>query len=849
MKTLFGIALLVALPALAAEDPILWPEAQRAFFQDGPGLLLTPEQREELLSLDEAGRDAFIERFLADPVPETEVNELRQGIELRRRLAFAQLSPIDARGQLLFLQGPPAEKRVIDCGNAFKPLEIWIYGAVPNQRRLVLYQSAPEEPFRLWLPMDSKRALYTEQMGNWLDQWETLGIGGKRIDRFFCPESVLVDEATGIDGLRGQVLASAGGVNRRSDGKIQEQPYAAFRWARPQDRARFLARPDDLVAWARAAAATRLAPPPPRLALESLDLDFPDKQGQRLVTRILVALAPPGQEGGVAVSAEDGKDRVKLMVEGTIEREGQAFEEFRMRFRLPPPEGDGLVALLLERRLRPGQPFLLRMKVRDEASGAEARVARGFLVPEKPEARLARASTLSAAQGEMIPLTLAGKDSLILVPPIDEVVLGTWRAEAMVNGERIVKVVFLVDGEPQLSRTKPPYSAEVRLAPVPREQVVKVEGYDEAGELVTSDEVVINQTRGAFRVMITEPAERAKIGRRVQVRAEVAVPDENRVELVELRINDRTVTTLSAPPWQAEVDMPDDPIVHLTVVAQLDDGRRTEAVRFLRAPENLEHVDVNLVELFATVTDGGGLVRGLTAGDFEVLESGKPQTVSRFELVENLPLTLGFVIDTSTSMASSLVEAQRAADGFLRKLKPKDRAFAVGFATRPYLSMPPTDDLEAVSQSLEGMRSAGATALYDGLITALYYFRGFRGQRALILLSDGEDTASNTPWARALEYAQRSGVAIYAIGLNVPALSFEVRGHLSNLSETTGGKAYYVERAEELAEVYGEIERELRSRYYLAYESERSADEYGYRPIEVRVKRGGKVRTARGYYP
>jgi Ca-activated chloride channel family protein len=272
-------------------------------------------------------------------------------------------------------------------------------------------------------------------------------------------------------------------------------------------------------------------------------------------------------------------------------------------------------------------------------------------------------------------------------------------------------------------------------------------------------------------------------------------------------------------------------------------------VRFLRAPENLEHVDVNLVELFATVTDGGNLVRGLVAADFEVLESGKPQAISRFELVENLPLTLGFVIDTSTSMASSLVEAQRAADGFLRKLKPKDRAFGVGFSTRPYLAMPPTDDLEAVSQSLEGMRSAGATALYDGVITSLYYFRGFRGQRALILLSDGEDTASNTPWERTLEYAQRSGVAIYAIGLNVPALSFEVRNHLSSLSETTGGKAYFVERAEELAEIYGEIERELRSRYYLAYESDRSADEYGYRPVEVRVKRGGKVRTARGYYP
>lgn len=849
LRGILGAALLAAAPTLAADDPILWPEPQRAFLQDGPGLLLTKEQEAELLTLDEAGRDTFIERFLADPIPETPVNELREGIELRKRLAFEEHSPSDARGHLLFLQGPPAEKLVIDCGNAFKPLEIWTYGAVPNQRRLILFRPSPDEPFRLWLPIDSKRALYTDQMAGWLDQWETLGIGGKRIDRHACPTSLQVDEATGIDGLRGKVVASAGGINRRSDGNIQEQPYAAFRWSRPRNRANFLVRPADLAAWARAAMATRLGPPPPRLALESLDLDFPDKQGQRLVTRILVGLAPPGADGGVALVNEDGKDRIKLTVEGTIEREGQSFEEFRMRFRLPRPDADGLVALLLERRLRPEQPFLLRMKVRDEVSGAETRVARGFLVPEKPEARLARASTLSAAQGEMIPLTLAGKDSLILVPPIDEVVLGTWRADAMVNGDRIVKVVFLVDGEAQFSRAKPPYSAEVRLASAPREQVVKVEGYDEAGELVASDEVMINQTRGAFRVMITEPAEGARIGRRVKVRAEVAVPDENRVELVELKVNDRTVTTLSAPPWQADVDVPDEPIVHLTVLAQLDDGRRTETVRFLRAPENLEQVDVNLVELFATVTDGGNLVRGLSAGDFEVLESGKPQTVSRFEMVENLPLTLGFVIDTSTSMASSLVEAQRAADGFLRKLKAKDRAFGVGFSTRPYLAMPPTDDLEAVSESLEGMRAAGRTALYDGLITALYYFRGYRGQRALILLTDGEDTGSNTPWQRALEYAQRSGVAIYAIGLNVPVLSFEVRGQLSTLSESTGGKVYFVERAEELAEIYGEIEHELRSRYYLAYESEKPADEYGYRPVEVRVKRGGKVRTARGYYP
>ncbi|HET9226411.1 MAG TPA: hypothetical protein VFR31_07070, partial [Thermoanaerobaculia bacterium] len=256
---------MIASPVIA-EDPVLWPETQRAFLQDGPGLLLSPEQREELLSLDPAGRDAFIERFLT-------VNELHEAIELRKRLAFEEFSPVDARGQLLFLQGPPAAKLVIDCGNAFKPLEIWTYGAVPSQRRLILYRPSPDEPFRLWLPIDSKKALYTNEMASWLDQWESLGIGGKRIDRHVCPDSMEVDAVTGIDGLRGKVVLSAGGINQRSDGNIQEQPYAAVRWSRPQDRASFLARPADLAAWAKAAAATRLAPPPPRLAVESLDVD------------------------------------------------------------------------------------------------------------------------------------------------------------------------------------------------------------------------------------------------------------------------------------------------------------------------------------------------------------------------------------------------------------------------------------------------------------------------------------------------------------------------------------------------------------------------------------------------
>lgn len=828
---LVGAALLAA-PASAQEttDPVLWPEAQRAFFQDGPGLLLTGDQRQELRSLDEAGREAFIQRFLADPLPATEVDELIEGIERRRRLAFADLPPMDARAQLVFLLGPPRDKLIVDCGSTFRPLEFWTYGAPPSQRQFVLYQPSADEPFRIWLPIDSKAALYTREMARWLEQWESLGMGGKRIDRRFCPISEQVDALTGTDGLRG----------RPEEREAREE--AAYRWVRPQDRASVLARPADLAAWAREAAATRVGPEPERLSVETLDLDFPARQQQRMVTRVLLGVrATP--------VAEEGRPKVKLIVEASFEREGSAFDEVRMRYRLPVQEEGAPVALLLERPLRSEQSFVLRLRIRDEVSGAEARVARGFRVPSKPESRLAPGAALAAGLGEAAPLALTGRSSVLLVPPIDEVILGTWRAEALVTGSRVAKVVFLVDGEAQLARSRPPYSAEVRLAPFPREQVVRAEAYDEAGELLSADQVVINQARGAFRVAIAEPAPGVKIGRRTRVRAELTVPEEQRVESVELRVNDRPVATLSSPPWQAEIDVPDEDIVHLVAVARLDDGRSAETVRFLRAPDNLEQIEVNLVELFAAVTDSGGtLIRGLTEQDFEVLEDGRPQEITRFELVENLPLTLGFAVDTSVSMASSLVEAQRAADGFLRKLSPRDRAFGVGFSSRPYLLMPPTDDLEVVSEALEGLRAAGRTAFYDGLITGLYYFRGFQGQRALILLTDGEDTASNTPWSQALEYARRSGVAVYPIGLNVSALKLDVRNQLQSLAEATGARAFFIEHAGELAAVYGEIERELRSRYYLAYQSDRPGDEYGYRPIEVKTRRG-RVRTARGYHP
>ena len=121
------------------------------------------------------------------------------------------------------------------------------------------------------------------------------------------------------------------------------------------------------------------------------------------------------------------------------------------------------------------------------------------------------------------------------------------------------------------------------------------------------------------------------------------------------------------------------------------DGTRAEEVRFLNAPRYLEVVDVNLVELFTSVTDRNGrLVRGLIQEDFQVFEDGRPQKIGKFDLVEDLPLTIGFTIDTSGSMVDALPEAQRAAIGFLQNiLTRRDKAFAVSFSDRPELLIPP----------------------------------------------------------------------------------------------------------------------------------------------------------------
>jgi VWFA-related protein len=821
----------------ADSDPTLWPEAERSFFLDGPQLLLSPEQRTELLALSPEARARWIEDFLEkDPIPETPKNELREAISRRMALATDQfLSPRDVRAQIIFLNGLPKDRTVLDCAMVFKPLEIWAYPGLtgtdgkPHDRLLAVYSPGPGKPWRLWLPSESKRVLYTPLMEYYMEQWEELPsyVSAVRFDLQNCKEARHLDEATGIPGMTGAMEARG------------------RHWIRPKDASNFLAPPKDLAHWAAEAANTELPTLSPRLKVDAVEMHFPERDGQRIVARTLVSLPV----GGIKLASE--KPEVHLVVEGMIEQDGAPFDDFRMRFQLPAPKKGEPLVLALDRPLRPQGIFTVRLKVKDELGGGEAWLSRGFRVPKEPTFEPMPAG---AQGGDLVPITVAaGADNLLLLPATDDIVMGLWRASAIVTGERIQKVVFMVDGKTQLTTSRAPFTAEVRLEKYPTEQTVRAEGYDAQGKLVAADEVILNQPKGAFNVRVVSPGKGTRVaGKSTRARAEVVVPDGRKVKSIDFKVNDTAIGSLTTPPWEMNVPVPDGDLVYLTVQAILDDGTKAEAVRYLRAPANMSQVDVNLVEMYVAATDhSNNLVTDLKQEDFEVLEAGKPQEIVKFELVQNLPLTVGILVDTSGSMAGSLVEAEKAASGFLRSvMKPKDKAFLVSFAARSRLDMPPTDDVGAMVQAIEGLQAAGETAIHDALVHSLYYFRGVQGQRAMILLSDGDDNKSYITFKDAMEYASHSGVAIYTIGLNLSVFDTSIKTKLGELSLSSGGRAFFTNHPDELPAIYKQIETELRSRYLVAYNSTNSSDAPGFRPVEVKVKKSGvKARAARGYYP
>jgi VWFA-related protein len=182
-----------------------------------------------------------------------------------------------------------------------------------------------------------------------------------------------------------------------------------------------------------------------------------------------------------------------------------------------------------------------------------------------------------------------------------------------------------------------------------------------------------------------------------------------------------------------------------------------------------------------------------------------------------------------------------------RRLPPADRTFN----HRPELVVRFTNDPEVLAGGVAAITAEGGTALYDSLIYALYYFSGINGKRAVLLLSDGADEGSRYSFDEALDYARRTGVAIYAIGIGLGgSRAVQTRLLLQRLADETGGRSFFVNGAGDLGRVYEDIEGELRTQSQIAYQSSAAGGDGTFREVEVEVGvSGAEAKTIRGYFP
>jgi VWFA-related protein len=265
--------------------------------------------------------------------------------------------------------------------------------------------------------------------------------------------------------------------------------------------------------------------------------------------------------------------------------------------------------------------------------------------------------------------------------------------------------------------------------------------------------------------------------------------------------------------------------------------------------------DSRLVVLHASVTDKRGkLLTNLDRGAFKVFENGQPQQVKVFHR-EDVPVSLGLIIDDSGSMMTKRSRVEAAALALVRESNPQDEVFVVNFNDDWFLDVPFTDDIHKMEQGIAKIDSRGGTAMRDAISASLDYVRekAKKDKKVLLIVTDGNDNASNTTLEKVVARANQTETLVYAIGLFTEEEKHEgtkARRALNELTSTTGGLAFYPKDVSEVRALAVEIARDIRSQYTIAYTPSIQELDGSYRQIKVTVDAPGKpvVRTRSGYY-
>lgn len=345
---------------------------------------------------------------------------------------------------------------------------------------------------------------------------------------------------------------------------------------------------------------------------------------------------------------------------------------------------------------------------------------------------------------------------------------------------------------------------------------------------------------------------------------EVAARGGGAIAKVELYFNGKKVAERSSPPYRFTVDLGQENVDRqLRAVARTTSGARGEATVTLPSLRVDEEIQLNLQQLYITVTRSGGRVLDLDRGDFRVYDDGDRQDIVTFERGE-VPLTAALLVDASTSMAGPrLAAALRGARAFAEGMAPLDEATVALFSDRLLHATPFTSDPKRFAAGLENVKTGGGTALNDQLFAAMTALDARQGRRLVVVLSDGVDVDSVLDMSQVQEVAARSQVLVYWIRLvdeesapDVTHLSAwrgreehkrEIEG-LRELVDTTGGRILDLPNIDDAEKAFRDILAELREQYVIGYYPSNAKGDGEWHSLRIELGRSGmSVRSRSGY--
>ena len=352
----------------------------------------------------------------------------------------------------------------------------------------------------------------------------------------------------------------------------------------------------------------------------------------------------------------------------------------------------------------------------------------------------------------------------------------------------------------------------------------------------------------------------------VEVEVEVAATADDSDIVVEVFVDGRRVGELASPPYRLKVDVGYDNVEHeFKAIVRTGSGETETAIVITPKLQVDEVVEVELQQLYVTVTEGDDRVLDLSREDFRISDEGKKQEIVTFERGD-IPLTATLLLDCSLSMKGERLEAALHGAGvFVDGMNELDKGMVMLFSDRLLRATEFSDDPEDLATALVNVQAAGGTSVNDHLFMALNRLEKEQGRRVVVLFSDGSDVHSVLPMVEVLQKARSSQALIYWIHLResdesdheVPRYTSSWRDLEANQVEfkklraavyESGGRIIVVRNASRLEEAFSAVIQELRDQYVLGYYPSIDRGDGSWHEVKVRVGRPNlTVRTREGY--